>query len=260
MYLQLLFPFPLALAATARDLKWRILFSALYLFSALSLYVTQSRAGLIGLIAGTGACFLLLRFRRHVGRRAFLALAYTGLAFAALQVPIVYNHMASRPHTYWHRFNLFREAAKIIVANPVLGVGANNSTAARLRYAAPSPYESVSATGIAFDFDNLYPIHSQYLVVAAETGLVGFALGASFFLFMASEAMRLSKSENAFHSTLAIAVVSGYVALGCQLLADHFVGNAQHTTLALSTALIVAIGRLDSDAADLPLPSAPSCL
>lgn len=254
MWLQLLLPLPLALAAVSDDLKRRLGYLLLFLLSAGSLYLTLSRAGLLGLVTGTSTCIWLLWLRGHLHRRGLLVLAYVALAFIALQVPILYGHLATRPYTFWHRFYLFREGFSVIAANPVLGVGANNSTAARLEFAKRTSYESLPSTAIV-SYDNLYPIHNQYIVVAAETGLVGFALGGAFFLLVAARAFVLSRSPDAFHAALATAILSGYVGLGFQLQGDHFVGNAQHAVLAIEAALVLALSRRTSDATS-PRPDA----
>jgi hypothetical protein len=251
MFLQLLFPLPLALAVTSKRLRSRVMCLILYLLAAASLYLTHSRAGFLGLAAGTITCVFLLAARGHVGQRAFLPAAYVALVVILMQVPVFYKHLVSRPETFTHRFTLFREGIQLIIANPVLGVGPNHSTAARVQSAALMRNEA-SSTGALPIFDNLYPIHNQYIVVASETGLVGFAFGAAFFIAVSVQALRVTKSRCAFRSAWGIAAISSYAALGTQLMGDHFVGNAQHTLLALQSAMVVALARLETERSSLP--------
>jgi O-antigen ligase len=250
MYLQLLFPLPLALAVTSERLRSRVLSLFLYLLAAASLYLTHSRAGFLGLAAGTLTCVFLLAARGHVGRRAFLPAAYVAVVVLLIQVPVFYKHLVSRPETFAHRFTLFRQGIQLIVANPVLGVGPNHSTAARVQSAALMRNDSSSRDALPI-FDNLYPIHNQYIVVASETGLVGIAFAGAFFIAVSAQALRVTKSRCAFRSAWGIAVISGYAALGTQLMGDHFVGNAQHTLLALQSAMVVALARLERACAPL---------
>jgi O-antigen ligase len=251
MYLLLLIPLPLALAVTSERLRTRVTCLILFLLAAASLYLTHSRAGSLGLAVGTITCGFLLALRGHVGQRAFLSAAYVALVVVLIQVPVFYRHFMARPETFNHRFTLFQEGIELIVANPVFGVGPNLSTAARVQGVASKRDEN-SAGGSQPVFDNLYPIHNQYIVVAAETGLVGFAFGAAFFIVVSVQALRVAGSRCAFRSAWGIASISSYAALGTQLMGDHFVGNAQHTLLALHAAMVVALARLERGRSPLP--------
>lgn len=250
MYLQLLFPLPLALAVTSERLRSRMMCLILYFLAAASVYVTTSRSGFLGLAAGTATCILLLAARGHVGQRAFLPAAYVGLVVILMQIPVFYKHLVSRPETFAHRFTLFREGGQLIIANPVLGVGPNHSTAARIQSATRNRNEFFSTDALPI-FDNLYPIHNQYIVVASETGLVGIALAGAFFVAVSAQAVRVTRSPCAFRSTWGIVAISSYVALGTHLIGDHFVGNAQHTVLALQSAMVVALARLERERSPL---------
>ena len=251
MFLQLLFPLPLAFAVTSERPRSRVICLILYFLAAATIYLTTSRSGFLGLGTGTIACILLLAARGHVRQRTLLPAVYVGSIVILMQVPVFYKHFISRPETFAHRFTLFREGGQLIIANPVLGVGPNHSTAARVQGAARRRNEFFSTDALPI-FDNLYPIHNQYIVVASETGLIGFAFGAAFFIAVSAQALRVTRSRCAFRSTWGIVAISSYVALGTQLVGDHFVGNAQHTLLALQSAMVVALARLETERSPLP--------
>jgi hypothetical protein len=104
-----------------------------------------------------------------------------------------------------NRFGLMEDGLAHSV-NPMLE-SVNNSTAARL--------ESGVRGG---SDDSAFPIHNHYLVQAAETGLVGFALYMLFFLAMVQDGVRRSRSPDPSIGSFSIAIVAGCLALSIQLV------------------------------------------
>jgi len=247
MYLQTVWPLALAmLLVTPRP--WRKLgYFVLFAGATLAVFVTRSRSGLIGVAAGLAVLVPMARWRGRFPNRAVLLTGYAALALGVALSGPIYDYLTLRPDTFYQRFILLEQGRKLIAGDPLLGVGPNNSTAARVAYAARNPAVDSRSRAIAPN-DDLYPIHNQWMVTASERGLIGLALGISFLLAVAWAAWRLSASTDWWISGLAMAAIASIVALGAHLMGDHFVGNAAHTMLWLWCAVIVAIGRIDREA------------
>lgn len=233
LYLQLVFTLPLALAFRALCVKERRFYVLLFCLSVSALLVSASRAGLFGFVTGIATCMCLVYKRGWISRERFIGFIAASALLTVIGAPLLYSFMTVRTETYTHRFSLMREGLLLIAANPVLGVGLNNGTSARLR-------EFAEVTE-----DTLYPIHNQFIVLAVETGLIGFAFYMAFFVGIAREGIRRSGSENHSIAALSIAIVSGYAAIATQLLGDHFVGNSQHTLVWFYAGLVMAFSRVD---------------
>jgi O-antigen ligase len=104
----------------------------------------------------------------------------------------------------------------MIMANPILGVGLNNSTETMRAY-------TLSTTGPATTPNKVVyrqPIHSYFLSITAEVGLVGAALLLGFFISNCRAAFRLTRSGNPDEAFYAAVAVVSIIGLGTQLAAD----------------------------------------
>ena len=244
IYLQTVWPLALALLLVATRPWRRLGLLALFAGAASAVYVTGSRSGLIALTAGITLIAGMAYWRGRLPNRTVLLSGYVVLVLAVGLSGPIYHYFTRRPDTFYQRFILLEQGRKLIVANPVLGVGPNNSTAARVEIAARNPAVDSRTRSIAPN-DDLYPIHNQWVVSTAERGLVGMALGISFLLAVSRRAWRLTASTDPWIAGLAMAAIASIACLGVQLMGDHFVGNAAHTMLWLWCAMVVALDRID---------------
>lgn len=245
LYMQLVAFVPLALAIATQRPRQRLALFALFGMSAATIVASLSRAGFLGLAVGSVTCGAVLVLRGHVRPRTLAASLFLGFVAFAAQAPFTYQHLTARPETFWHRFTLFREGGRLIAEHPLLGVGVNNSTVARIRSAEEHPMPPPTGSGVA-SFDNLYPIHNQFIVVTAETGLVGAALLGAFFLLVARRALGLSASSDRFVAGMAAAMLAGIAAFGAQLTGDHLAANAARSMLWLDVAIVLALERIEA--------------
>lgn len=246
MYLQLLFGVALTLTFMANAAWQRWLSFALFGLGAIAIYLTTSRSAAIGFGMGMIACIALLRRTGVLSTRHLAAILYVSIVLGAAGGAYIYAFMVSRPETFSNRFGLLREGALLVAENPMLGVGPNNGTAARLDLANRLGYQQRQSVSDMPTYDHFYPVHNHFIVVASETGVVGLLLYLTFFGGITREALRRSRSPHRPVAILSIAVVSGYVALASQLLGDHFVGNATHSLVFLYAGLITAFARVDA--------------
>jgi O-antigen ligase len=133
----------------------------------------------------------------------------------------------ARPETFLGRFDSFRQGARLIAENPILGVGLNNSTAEKIEF--EQDRESIA---------------NHYLIVASETGVVGLILYLSIFGCNAAATLRLSKSRDPEIALLAIAIFGIYVSLSVHIVADQLVKVAA-TMVWLYAGVITALRRVE---------------
>ena len=218
----------------------RWLYLLLGLLGGAGLFVTYSRSALLGLAGGGTVCLWLLYRRGYISPSLSLAIVCSGLVLSCFAAPFLYEYMTSRPKTVGNRMPGIEKGIKMIIQDPILGVGWNNSTAvknARFR-------EDVKT-------EKDFPIHCYYLIVASEIGLVGFILYFGFFVLIALCALRCSRSRDPAVATISIAIFSAYVAIGIHILADHFVGHILNTMLYLYAALVIKCQHLERDQAQV---------
>ena len=243
MYMQTLWPLLLALGITAVGLARRSLYLLLFAAAAAAIYVTQSRSGLAGLAVGFVGVLAVARLRGYLPNPALLVFAYAGSVLIATLSANIYEQVVSRPQTYFQRFVLLEQGMVLVAGNPILGVGPNNSTSARVELLHRDREREFDPDIWAPD-DDLYPIHNQWMVEVAERGLVGAGLGLAFLTMIGLRAVRLAGHADRRIATLAIAAVGALLGLGTQQLGDHFAVNATHSMLWIWCAVIVALDRL----------------
>lgn len=128
------------------------------------------------------------------------------------------------------RVPLMKLALRMIVDNPILGVGSNNFSAAMDDY-------------VSSEFRNgfLYTVHNKYLLVWAETGPGGLLAYLAFLIGIVRMGRACWKKGNALLSTLAlgfsVAIVGNMVHQGVDILQDR----AMTQLLWLIAALVVVI-------------------
>jgi len=182
-----------------RGHRWRTRLAALLVFLTVVELATLSRSALLGL--AFGALVLLLPYRRHVRRPAFLVplgavvvvvgavvLARLDFFLTVLRARTNTSRAAASPH-----FDVYGFIPDIVSSHPFLGLGLNNFSVY---------YEFVTGR------EDFGP-HSFYVATIVETGLVGAALFAAFVVWLfrrLGAARRLGRSLAAAGDPLAARV------------------------------------------------------
>jgi O-antigen ligase len=157
-----------------RGHRLRTPLAALLVFLLVVELATLSRSGLLGL--GCGALVLLLPYRRHLRRPAFLVplgavavvvsavvLARLDFFLTVLRARTNTSRAAASPH-----FEVYGFVPDVLSTNPFLGLGLNNFSVY---------YEFVTGR------EDFGP-HSFYVATLVETGLVGTALFGAFVVWL----------------------------------------------------------------------------
>jgi putative inorganic carbon (HCO3(-)) transporter len=124
-------------------------------------------------------------------------------------------------------------AFRMIVDNPVLGLGANNFAASMNQYLT-----------IDFSQEWIFTVHNKYLLVWAETGILGLVA----FLWIMVAAIRRGWAAVRAHdrvlSPLALGLTTGIVANMIHMTVDIFHSRTQIQMLWIVMALMLAIASM----------------
>jgi hypothetical protein len=226
----------LAHLTAARRHRDQILFATLFVSGCIASYMTFSRAGFAGLIAGSIVFFAVGRWSRLISGRAF---AWSVIIFAmavGLSAPLLIRSFESRPHSISRRWELIEITLDAYLHRPILGAGLNNSSVViregqlelRDKGRRPTP--------------TTVPVH--YLVVLTEVGLVGFLLFFAFFWQIVRVALRSLRGADTEMKLLLVGIVAGLASLATQNSADvPLGGHSTNALLWLFAGLIIAIAR-----------------
>ena len=160
-----------ALAGAESSAERWLLACAIVVF-AVALFATESRGGLIGLIAAFVAAILVAgRLRPHAIALVFLVCAagvgYYGLIAPQSSLERITNFTSDRGAG---RVDIWSVAGSVAADHPLVGVGAGNFREVEPSYAA----ETINLPAVEHILDEPKVVHNTYLELLAELGVVGF--------------------------------------------------------------------------------------
>lgn len=227
----------LAYLAAARGNLTRIALGALAAFSFAAAYLTYSRAGFVGLMAGSTACFLIARWSRLISRQMFVNGVLIFVTAALVSIPLVYAFIQARPETVSRRWEMIDISVAAYLKTPFFGTGLNNSSAVTI-----DAVKSLRDKGGGRVTPQPIPVH--YVRFLTEVGLIGLVLFWLFFwkvVMVAFSAMRAADTEM---KVLLVGMVAGIASVATQNIADDPLGgHAGNVLLWLVSGVIVAAVR-----------------
>jgi putative inorganic carbon (hco3(-)) transporter len=211
-YIASLLPIPIVALVSKLRAKpsWLPWISALWGFIALIL--TQTRGAWISFAVGI-LLFLLISGRlRHLWRIFLGAGAAGGLLFFIFR-KVVIERFSEGLETLIYRLNLMQSAFEMIRSHPLLGIGINNYAAVMDDYV---PF---------FLTQERWIVHNHYLLVAAETGLLGFGCFL-FLLFTVFGSIRQArKSQNRLVSVFSTSIFFSLLIFCFQMMMESLDGR-----------------------------------
>jgi O-antigen ligase len=223
---------PLAIVGLRRDMQpmTKAVAWAAAGAGAVSLILSSSRGAWVGSALAVGIIVVIGLVRGWFGRPTIAAAGLGTLAAVAVfGSQIVARVSAFDNEAAQARGPLNRLALQIIGESPWFGVGANNFSAA-----------SPDFLDISFAGAWISTVHNKYLLVWAETGIVGLLLFLWFFWSVLSAASRLS-GRGAQFAPEALAVLAAFIGTAAHMLVDIFHGRVQYELLWLLAALLEGI-------------------
>lgn len=169
----------IALRATARRRAERLLLTAATVVLALGLLRSESRGGLIALVAGIAAAVAIGGRLRRPTLRAVGWLAGAGVVYLAVSSASLHRFASLGSGGGSGRIELWGLALRVFHAHPLAGVGAGNFPVVEPAYASAT---RANLTKPYLELDLGEVVHNTYLHLLAELGVVGLALFAGLVL------------------------------------------------------------------------------
>jgi putative inorganic carbon (HCO3(-)) transporter len=217
MYLSATVSFAFAFLFARIHVLIKVLLSFVICAAVLGIILSQSRGGWIGLALVFIFVFGFALHRKRQSPRKALIVGAAGLLILFPlffgQRHLIESRITSDDQGSAHsRIIMAKGAIGILRDYPLLGVGLNN-------YALLVPQldpASIRAAG------GITSVHNIFLLIAAETGLIGFTAFAWLLASLFVQARRLAgRAQNEFMWVAGAAVFSGYVALSLHGMVDY---------------------------------------
>ncbi len=196
-----------------RKYKW--LAAAVLAFGGAALVFTFSRGAWTAFVLATILFFCSMGLRKRISFKPLISFAAI-LLFLYLPFHNEINNrlISDDKGSAESRVPLMNLAFRMIADNPILGVGANNFSAAMVDYLTPE-----------FRKGFLYTVHNKYLLVWSEIGPGGLLAYLAFFIGILRMGRACWKQGDPFSSTLAlgltVAVVGNMVHQSVEILQDR---------------------------------------
>jgi O-antigen ligase len=181
-------PFALFLCVPNPMFRRPFVFAALTASAVLGLVLTFTRVYYITIAVQFVIAFFIMIRDRMLKREEAVMVALVSLAVVAAATPMLRHQFSVRKESMSVRLHQYDTTFRMILDNPLLGVGLNNGTAEKPKY--------VTVTYNPYDPDtqfDLEPTHNTYLSLASEIGVIGAFLFVAFFTRVALTAWQHSR-------------------------------------------------------------------
>lgn len=214
-YLEFLIPLMFAMSFIRHNGGLRKLCTIALFAGGVSLILTLSRGGWMGVVTACFFLFFVITARNIYEQKFFfktLAIILLAVGVLAAFSPKIYKRVTSRDRgAAQARVSQYYVATEIITTHPVIGVGINNYVEVMENYD-----ETTSRISRGFKF----PIHTVYLEYYAETGLLGITALLSFFLVIVITGVKNIPKARGFLFSLNAGLLFGFIAYGIHAISD----------------------------------------
>jgi len=232
-YLSVLLAAAASLFFTNLERMYKWLAAGVLVFGSVALVFTFSRGAWIALALALVLLFFAAWRRRGISfKRPVMIFAALALAYLPLHSVISARLFGDDKGSAQSRIPLNRLAFRMILDNPVLGVGANNFTVAMDRYATSE-----------FRREWLWAVHNRYLLILAETGPAGLMAYLAFLFGTLRKGWHTWKLGDPLLSPLALGLVAGITGHMVHQSVDLFRDRPLQQLLLLSAGLLTAMYR-----------------
>ncbi len=199
------------------------------------LLLTFSRGAWVGMLAAVITIAFLGRRAKWLSRGTITRLLMLVAVIAVIGV-FFFNQIAARfaEDTLAVRGDLNRVAFNMIEAQPLLGIGLNTFVPVMRNY------DTIGVTNYFAE-----PVHNVFLLIAAESGLVGLGLFLLLIALIFAEGLRAIQTQDRFLSATAIGLLGGMVVILVSNLTDvHLKTDVIFALFWFVTGWMVALRRM----------------
>jgi putative inorganic carbon (HCO3(-)) transporter len=180
------------------------------LISVTALILTFSRGSWIGFTVGLVVfLFAALRYRWISVRKIVAIAALTGIILCVFSIPIAARLIQDDKGSAYGRVPLMKLAFNMIQEHPFIGVGANNFGIVLQQYL------SSELRG-----QWLHLVHNQYLLIFAETGVVGIFFFLLIMALVVHTCIQCIMAKDPILSPLSAGVISAIIALSLYMAVE----------------------------------------
>lgn len=205
------------------------------------LLLSYSRGAWISLVAGVGLIVFLgwrgkrIQIRTAITRMGVIMLLASVVGFAYRDsITTRLRGINSGMEVLTDRMKLNEVALNMIRAEPIFGIGVNTFVDVMVEY---------DTTGISAYFPQ--PVHNVYLLLAAETGIIGLGIFLLLLFVVFREGLQIVWTANSFLAGSVIGILSGLLVLMVNNLADvHLKTDVLFAHFWLLIGLVIASRRI----------------
>jgi O-antigen ligase len=167
---------------------------------------------------GAAGVIWTLARRGELRTRRLLMLVLVGVVSLVAALPLIATRFSAAHADDWQiRWRLVQVAFAMIHDHPLIGIGLNTATHQLVEY--------VSHTGLS---GWMFIVHNQFLLVWAETGIVGISAFVAFFWLGLQAASRVKRSERPEAGVDGAWLFWSMLTLAWALNMDHVSGTATY--------------------------------
>ncbi len=182
----------------------------------------------------------MMRRERVIQFKTILGALFIGLIVIALFLPEVQARLYGYDrNAAMSRIPLLKIAWNMIEEHPIFGVGANTFASVTNAYTHTPDLKGIY----------LHEVHNQYLLVFAETGVLGFITFVWFMLASVKKAFLFRHDQNQFFRSVALGVGFGLIAAMMHMMVDMFNSHLLMGSLFAFAAIVAVVEKLKMEPA-----------
>jgi O-antigen ligase len=199
-----------------------------------ALILTFSRGSWVGFAVGL-VVFLFVALRHHwmSWKKVITVAILIVMILGVFSVPMAARLSQDDRGAAWARVPLMKLAFNMIQEHPFIGIGVNNFSIELPRYL------SSELRG-----EWLYIVHNQYLLVFAETGLIGLFFFLSIIAIVMQTCLRCIKHNDPLISPLSTGILSGIIALSIFMTVELSISRLTVQLFWIMASIVMASERL----------------
>jgi O-antigen ligase len=207
---------------TTRGYRSLVAWGGAFGLGTVCLLLSLTRSCWVGFAIGSVYIFWQLAHRRFInGARVIMLAAGLVVALAVAWGPVRERIDANHENAAEERWKLNFVNLNMMKAHPVVGIGLNTAYDSKMQYL-PSWFT---------EYDWIYIAHNQYLLIGAETGILGLLMFVWLHFNALGNTRRAARARDAPLASTGIAMTAALIAITWGMFLDFYSGMQVYTFL-----------------------------